>query len=96
LRVLAAVRDFRLLAQISQLTLAIGLRLFSYLVLPNPLPTRTAARNSYTRVRLSARAPRVLHLQRVTSEEATAESDLAAEDRKPVAENHNFEFLELL
>src|SRR4029450_9529663 len=39
LRVLAAVRDFRLLAQISQLMDAIHLRLFAGLVLPILLPT---------------------------------------------------------
>ena len=36
---LAAVRDFRLLARISQLAWAIHLWLFADLVLPNPLPT---------------------------------------------------------
>jgi len=38
LRVLAAVRDFRLLARISQLKAGIHLRLFADVVLPNPLP----------------------------------------------------------
>jgi hypothetical protein len=46
LRVLAAVRDFRLLAQISQLMEAFHLRLFADVVLPNPLPIWQWSSNS--------------------------------------------------
>jgi hypothetical protein len=67
LRVLAAVRDSRLLARISQLTWAIHLRLFADVVLPNPLPIWQWFQNSIFHplaVTFNSRGTEQRHLKR--------------------------------